>query len=285
MDIIDNFVNFRSKWYSVVADYFVLLFWGIVFLWSGDYMGGWVPSYIKHAPETIKIIAFSALLILFFILTKYIFIRLIEKLKEGKNYVFRSEDWPSKWMYNGSSELVMKPSGLHIKSSRAGTLLKKYLWRDFEMSFDFEYAGHHMDYIGIVFRAQDLDNYFMLEINKKDKIGCIQRLVRYRGGWESSEVEEIGGVNWTIPVKVKLTAKYNLVKIKINDLTYEWMLPTHVDVNHFESGSPSRKNNEQKYEESKAVPEIPFRTSRGMVGFRAYPGQGAIIRNLEVLPM
>lgn len=33
------------------------------------------------------------------------------------------------------------------------------------------------------------------------------------------------------------------------------------------------------------VREIPFRLDYGMVGFRAYPGEGAIIRGLKIKPL
>lgn len=265
------------------------MFWGWILLLANNYIDKQFILY-KNSPDAIKVISFSAIIIFLFTLTKLLFIWLEEIHKRTSSYMFQAEDWPGKWMYNGSSELIVKPSGLYIKSSRAGTLFKKHLWRNFEMNFDLEFPPysdeHTMDYIGIVFRAQDLDNYFMIEINRKKDTNDlrVQRLVRYRGGWETSIEEKIGTItDWTKPLQISLTVACHLAKIKANNLSCEWILPSNVDLSHFESGSGAKKDeNKPKYSESKSVPEIPFRTGFGMIGFRAYPGQGAIIRNLEI---
>lgn len=286
MDIIDNFINFKSKWYQVLINYLVLLIWGCLLVFLGNKFGGYTTSKIGEVPEAIVIIAFSAFLLLLYYFTKTVGIFLFKRVRLGKSYLFRTNDWPNKWIYNGSSALVTGPAGLDIKSTRAGTLLRRYLWSDFEMIFDFEYpptsSSHTMNYLGIVFRAQDLDNYFMIEVNKKDSDVYVQKLVRFKGGWETSMEDKMGTLRWDRPVKVKLIVNDYLAKLKVGNLFCEWDLPTHVDLNHFESGSQPDRSRQSKYEESKNVQEIPFRRSLGMIGFRAYPGQGAIIRNLAV---
>lgn len=64
-------------------------------------------------------------------------------------------------------------------------------------------------------------------------------------------------------------------------------MPTHVDVFYRESGVQISDENQEKENDkgkkvAEHVQEIPFRNELGMIGFRAYPGQGAIIRGLKI---
>ena len=106
--------------------------------------------------------------------------------------------------------------------------------------------------------------------------------VRYRGGWDViwphiksnalSSDEYIG---------IVLEVKDNTASLYVNNhLELTWILPTHVDVMYMEA--TSEKKPDQASPDEKYVQEIPFRLQFGMIGFRAHPGQGAIVRGLKV---
>ena len=133
--------------------------------------------------------------------------------------------------------------------------------------------------VGIVFRAEDLDNYFMLELSDKHKE--LKPHVRYHGGWDviyPIKKDIFSSLDFmNIIFKVKNNTAYLYVD---SHLELTWVLPTHVDVMHIESGS--EKKSEEATPDERYVQEIPFRMQFGMVGFRAYPGQGSIIRGLKI---
>jgi hypothetical protein len=69
-----------------------------------------------------------------------------------------------KWISNGKTK-ISNEGYLFVKSSRAGCLLKDNYWKDFKMSFEmmfkFDDKFKKQKLFGLIFRAEDLDNYFM----------------------------------------------------------------------------------------------------------------------------
>lgn len=287
----DQYVFFRNyKWRQLIIVFLslALLSWGILYVSS--LLSAVLPDYIVKAPEPIRVVGFFSLLVVLFILLETLWKEALNLHKRDKIYKFRLRDWPDKWVFNGKTEPTSDPAGLHIKSSRAGSLLKNYLWKNFRMSLEMKFPGHPMNFVGIVFRALDLDNYFMLEIIQKspfenNKSG-IKPHVRYQGAWEIMDLTEKSFLDFSDFVKVTLEAIDNTIHLYFKDnLIFEWILPTHVDVNHIESGFKQGAKPETVGREiSKSVREIPFRLDYGMVGFRAHPGQGAIIKGLKIEP-
>ena len=151
--------------------------------------------------------------------------------------------------------------------------------------------NNYQKYIGIVFRAKDLENYFMLEVvqNPAQNVNkCVVKPhVRYLGMWEGMSWDEIGddyGSGWR---KVSLKILNNKVILAVEGMrVYTWYLPTHVDINHIESGVKEKRNVSPAEEEFGAkvtdLPKIDFKNSFGMVGFRAYLDQGAEVKDLTI---
>jgi hypothetical protein len=247
--------------------------------------------------------------VILFIFTKDAYNLIKINLRKNKTYIFSSNDWPNKWVFNGKSELIDK-TYLFIKSSRAGSVLKNYYWKNFRMSFEMKFHPdnfRNQKLIGIIFRATDLDNYFMIEIGEDavrykklndqgDESGdyilvsSIKPHVRYKGGWEIMSIEEIlPKFDFTTFKKVVLQVKDNEVCLFYKgDPVFYWVLPTHVDVNHIESGVKEEieeKKNITIKTFAEHVQDIPFRLNYGLVGFRAYVKHGAIIRGLKIEPL
>lgn len=289
-----HFRNYKNKQLLLITIVLAILSWGIFKLTNHLETSGLLPEFIVKSPEPIRVVAFFYILILAFILIES-FWKWFESLdKRNKTYKFRSQDWPSEWIFNGAPESISIPE-LFVKSSRAGCLLENYIWKNFKMTFELNFLDNLYKHVGIIFRAVDLDNYFMLEImqdsphhdtpDEGNKSG-IKPHVRYRGGWELFYFEE-KDFDFSEFVKVTLEVKENTAYLYYKDaLIFTWILPTHVDVNHIEAGV--RQNNITE-STGKAVTEIVqrilFKEKYGMIGFRAHPGQGAIIRGLKIEPL
>lgn len=309
MDNITRFIDFdfKYKWRFVIVDVLILLALGAGLLYVGEFIRTrtlFNPllkyGFITNSSETIRIATFFLLLVLLFGLVKLF----LEKIKNDRllkdyKYKFKHSDWPSKWIFNGKTETLPSIDQLYIKSSRAGCLLKTHLWKNFRMTFEMKFEPSLMQYVGIVFRADDLDNYFMLEIFR-DHLGSsdgkqswksgIKPHVRYKGGWEMIYPEFYNQFDFSDFEPIVLEVQDDTVTLFYKQQPiFKWILPTHVDVNHIEAGVKQKENSEKKdiigKDVARNVQEIPFRLNYGMVGFRAYPGQGAIIRNLKVEPL
>lgn len=63
---------------------------------------------------------------------------------------------------------------------------------------------------------------------------------------------------------------------------FEWLLLSHMVVNLREREQQTKGRPDEFEGESLGVPEIKFRESYGHIGFRAFPGQGVVIRELEI---
>lgn len=207
-------------------------------------------------------------------------------LKRGVKYSFNPSDWPKKWIFHGLNNIQTNSNTLVIKHSGSGCLLKDYLWKNFEMTFEMKFFSQediqppdniHDESMGIIFRANNLDTYFMLEIYIKDNDFYIKPHVRTDGIWEIVDIKNIGAISVNDYLNVKLNVQDRTVTLFINDRKiYEWFLPTHTEKN---APDPSAIKTQS---EAKTVPAIPFITSYGMVGFRANWFQGVIIKNLYI---
>lgn len=298
---ISRFINFRDK-KRLALDIILLFVCGFIILFLGkllqNYYFVFISPRIIQPSDTIKNVTFFFFLVLFFILLKILLAWIFRK--EGRIYIFNGKDWPRKWIFNGKTKLT--DEGLLIKSSRAGCLLKNYYWKDFKMSFEMKFSSDRCESqkrFGLFFRAEDLDNYFMIEIGenvekcKGTLISSIKPQVRYRGGWETMSLTEI-----KVPfdfsnffVKVSLEVKKDTACFFYKGTPiFRWVLPTYVDVNHIESGVKNNEGNTEKIIVSSAfsghVQKIPFRLGYGLIGFRAHWNHtGTYVRNLKVEPL
>lgn len=288
---ISRFLNLKNT-KQFVLDVFLWLICGLGLLRASDYLNKYIDA--PELPDAVAAAGFFLLLVLAFILCKDVFGWIHVQLNKDRVYTFNSKDWPNKWIFNGKTELKDK-AYLFVKSSRAGCLLKNYYWKDFKMSFEMKFQTDRFrpqKAIGLIFRAEDLDNYFMIEIGqdfyKKGEVSGLKAHVRYKGGWELTSTEE-NTFDFSDFAKVSLEVKGDTARIFFkNAPIFDWTLPTHVDVNHVESGV---KDKEEKTENITVrafvghVQEIPFRLKYGLAGFRAYMKHGAIIRNLKIKPL
>lgn len=297
MDNIFRFIDFdfKHRWQSIFWNVVTLSVLGMILLRIGEVIRTWEPNlkFIIESPEPIRVAAFFLWLLLSFGILKLSWKNYQDDklLIKDEVYNFKSSHWPSKWIFNGKTGITAKVDELFVNSSRAGCLLKTHIWKNFRMTFEMKFEDNYEKHLGIVFRAEDLDNYIMLEIFEqsphKDGNSGLAPHIRYRGAWEIVHYEKRDNFNFPNFRKIVLEAKDDNVNLFYEDeLAFTWTIPTHVDVNHIEAGIKQKENDKQietlGKEVAKGVEEIPFRLAYGMVGFRAHPRQGANIRKLKV---
>lgn len=300
MDNIFRFIDFdfKHRWAPILGEIILLSVLGIILLQIGEFFRTSMSIFfIIHSPEAIRIAFFFLWIMFLFGLLKVVFKRYQDSrlIKDG-TYNFKCSHWPNKWIFNGKTETTTQIDELFVQSSRAGCLLKTHVWRNCRMTFEMKFVEHLEKNIGIVFRAEDLDNYLMLEVFRKDggssdgkrfwKSG-IKPHIRYKGGWEIFGQETHYEHDFSDFVQIVLEARDDVVKLFYDrKQIFTWILPTHVDVNHIEAGFKQEERTGKVdligKDIARSVQELPFRLAYGMVGFRAHPGQAAIIRDLKV---
>lgn len=278
---INYFINFKNKWRCIFGNVVLLSLSSGLLLCIYQIFNNKFPYIISSVPIAIKIAAFFLYLALIFASIKLLG-KMIKKLfRSNKTYLFKTHDWPKKWIFVGNS-YSQHNSELVVQSSRAGLLLKDYFWKNFKMTFDVQFEKERKT-LGIVFKAENLDNYFMLQISKSHK--CIKPHIRYNSGWEIIMPEMTNVFEAGDNFKICLEVKDEIAYLKVNgNLEFTWILPTHVDVNHLEIQPKNENSQEPQIEEntSRYVKEIPFRLGSGMIGFRVSPGENAIVKALKI---
>jgi len=257
----------------------------IILFWLLDAISQLKPFYllfVPYFPLSTTIIKFITWLVIFHLVKKGVN-KVEEFRRRGKSYAFNNKNWEREWIFNGQSYTLPDPSRIVIYSSRAGCLLEKYVWKDFVMSFEMKLLENSpQKNMGIIFRAKDLENYFMLEIFLRDNENKIyvKPHVRSQGAWEFIQETFVGNFDLLQFQKVKLRVDNVRVHFYISgNKVFEWYLPTHLDINHIEAGV---QGSSDETTSRGIIPRIDFRNRYGKIGFRAYPGQGAECKNLNI---
>ena len=288
--IITNRFNPKLYWKEII--WVIVSFF--VFTYATYYLDKF--SYIeiislkdnKYTPFSFSVVKFILWFIIFLI-TKPGFELLINFFRET-NYVFKNEDFQSKWNSTGAISVKDKPEcGLLIKDSQSGCLLNSHVWRNFRMNFQMIYLKDLFSddekynvrrSVGILFRAQNLENYFMIEIIGDDNGDIsIKPHIRMFGIWQVIEERKITKADIKNCFRVNLCVKDRILLLKIDNDEYRLILPTNNDF------IQSIDSNKKSTTEPTITPDIPFKNQYGMIGFRAHPGQGAFIKDLEIKPI
>jgi len=241
----------------------------------------------------------TAIKILLWIFLFIIFNEFIRFFKRGVNYNFSIKDWPNKWIFHGLNNIQTNPSSLIVRHSDSGCLLKNYLWKNFEINFEIKYfpevtvkykenngeiKNKHIDRsFGILFRANNLDSYYMVELHYKNETQkiWIKPHVRLNGHWEVLEDFELDrNIDISNYFNVQLKVENQEATLLINNnQVYDWILPTHID--RYGQIDDTSDNDKHKFN-ARTVPIVPFWNNYGMIGFRASWHQGASVRNLNI---
>lgn len=282
----------RVAFSFIVSATILYIFWLIS---PSDYKG-----IIYEVPNLLKTFVFFGIFVVVFMFV----VEVYEKVYPFFEFRKRNKtlfDMPGigRWLYQGALIIQDNQSGksLSITSSNSGALVKDYLYKNFKLSCKvrIENGGG----IGIVFRAQDLENYLMLQIgiwddiNKKwgDKIVVTPHL-RFLGNFETFNIDKREPFFYFNNLGYKnLTSKELLVNLKVfddkailevNGESFTWNIPTHVEPNLIQKPGNLTSQDSQKQLDFESKSALWFRRRYGMVGFRAYGLEKARITNLSV---
>lgn len=192
---------------------------------------------------------------------------------------------------------VVDSLNLSIAQTDRGVFFKNIFWKNFIAFYDFKFEklipkrglpnekrveskNPKENFLGFIFRAQDFDNYFMLQIGVEvddtgNKKVFFRPHIRINGEWEVDhrEVRHPFHIN-----------KYNQVKCIVNDVELvlelndvilgTWSLPTH----------SNKKKEKEKYTFGDTS-LIPFRDAYGMIGFRSSHGENAMVKDIKIVQL
>ena len=252
-----------------------------------------VPSFLK------TLLSFGVFVIIF-----VISLRTYERalpLFEFNKWNKRISNIPDigQWLYQGSLLIENNQRGksLQITSSNSGALIKDYLYKNFELSckLSIENGGG----IGILFRAQDLENYLMLQIGVWDDIQkdwgdkiVVTPHLRFLGNFETFNIDKREPFfyfsnlqyksleNKELSINLKVSGDNTV--LKVNGEEFTWSIPTHVEPNLIQRPGTFSSQDSQKQLDFEPKSVLWFRRQYGMVGFRAYALERARIKNLNI---
>jgi hypothetical protein len=205
---------FKSKWSAIVAGILIisLIFsilnyireWGI-FSWVWNKIGSFINFLIIYWVGFLFVVFAMIILILW------------HKLNRLNNYVAISfkdnftKNLSKNWDYQGKWELV-HGGELSVTQSPMGGITKVgQLWRDY--SFEFNAIIVHPP-IGWVVRAQDLSNYYMIQLTPTK----VRPHLRFGGEWlVLSEKEHKLSISENTPFKVRTEVRGLEIRVYVND--------------------------------------------------------------------
>lgn len=317
MDAIEKFLalrNYEPK--RLFQELLILTFAGIVLFYAfGLVLSKWGNSLAKF-PEGLLVVFWLFALIVFTLIFRSLFDFFF---KGAKALFFREFNFAppinlDDLIFQGWLEERNKM--IRITNSGSGFLFKKLWLKNFTVEFEFNFEKletsavqgifnedqgvqiklHRFNYLGFLFRAQSLEDYFMIamainvnidDYNRKRNKNVFPLTVtphiRVGGKWEIFGGQQIGrGVNALVNGfnKVRMTVKDAKFLLEINNERFEWNLPTNFS-NELTGDTP-QETAKVNLPGDKNVSRISFRTNYGMIGFRAWKAEHALIKNILV---
>lgn len=204
----------------------------------------------------------------------------------NKEESMTSERFIKEWILQGSA--VAHKGAILVSNSNSGCLIKnkwfQRSWKDFtatiEVSFPKQQDSRFERRIGVIFRAQNYEDYLMLEFyHDQDDQLKFRPHVRYRGNWDAPflDIDLYMHKVTTSDIKLTIKVKNNLVTVDVNNdkSKFIWIIPTHIEVNLVQKTQTDTLS-------KTTVPELYFRNNAGMFGFRTFGNQFALIKSLSI---
>lgn len=207
------------------------------------------------------------------------------------------------WILQGN--VHVDDVGLLISNSNAGCLIKprwyifSRIWKNLTATMEIEFTPQvnminpinettqrgFEKILGIVFRAQNFDDYFLLEICYVNGHIVARPHVRLGGNWDAPELNPDFdsyplNLDRTNKFKLKIVVKNDKVSAYLNgDMRNPiiWLLPDVV-----EPRLKQHEAQEKKYASKTTTSEVYFKNRAGMFGFRNYPNELATIKSLDI---
>lgn len=283
------------------------------------------------APEAITIAIFTLLVIWGITIVWYWLINIYKWISSPCKWESKNgfpQDCFNDIIYQGQIKR-RTDNAIFLTNSGAGILLKNMFWKNFTIEFKFNFeslrptlekdylrpeAGEYREwlhkpesnFIGFIFRALDLDNYFMISIGIKQKLIndkvpedggnnyekklLITPHIKVDGKWEvftrgreeevnlgSLKIDDFNIVVCEVKDRLLVLTLKNKNRIVVNN--YKWNLPSNFSPTYIDKNQVREKGEEYSYGDSS---QIPFVNSFGMIGFRTYGDEHAVIKDIVI---
>lgn len=204
----------------------------------------------------------------------------------NKGKIMSDKRFSDEWILQGS--VTPHNGGILVSNSNSGCFIKRRgflkTWKDFSASLDVSFPQQQDSRferrIGIIFRAQNFEDYLMIELYHDNGLLKFRPHVRLNGNWDAPlldldvNIQKVSGNS----LRIDLDVKDNIATVVVNNKKkkpFKWIIPTNIEVNLLQ------KTQEDKLSKT-SVPELYFRNSSGMFGFRCYGNQYALIEALSI---
>lgn len=194
------------------------------------------------------------------------------------------------WFFQGNPQI--ENNELLVSNSNSGCLIKPLPivgvlrnWKNFIAEFEVSFPSQKIpftDYFGVIFRAQNFEDYLMAEFALENNILSLRPHIRFGGDWDAPilNINKNRLSTNSNAFRIKMVAKNENVLIYINGKQeFDWIIPTHVE--------PWMKQHAKKDGDGVSktiIPELYLRNLSGMFGFRCYGNQRVLIRSLKIYP-
>lgn len=272
----------------------------------------WKIDFFPLSFDVLKILVW----ILTFLIARWFWSEKVKtwiSLKYPENYQFDNhkkkltdEKFVKEWVFQGNAQPF--DGGLLVTNANSGCLIKprgifatKRVWKNFvaKIIIDFpmqvkpinpnvphnplckiEAQYPFEDYLGIIFRAQSLDDYLMVEITRIGDYLALRPHLRIGGNWDAPILNaDVNSLPITsVPFSLSISVEDDKVVVSQGSNSVRWLFPTHIDTNLIQQAK------DKEVIKRSIVPEVYFRNRSGMFGFRCYGNQIAFIKSLNISP-
>jgi len=141
--------------------------------------------------------------------------------------------------------------------------------------------------LGVIFRAQNHDDYFMVELWKKNNYIVMRPHIRVSGNWDAPNLNPDEN---SYQLKTKVSKFTYVIEVRENVLTImingdhqnklTWNIPSHYEINLIQHGSVNAGGLTKS-----VIRAIPFKDRVGMFGLRNYGNEIALVKKLIIEPV
>jgi len=234
------------------------------------------------------LVLFLISLLIFYI--SVFFLLIIDFINDNRSYIWKHDRLLKDWEFQGSITLEKDGSDdvINIKSSEIGAIIRNRSWKNFALSFEFK-IPKKISYgqspnenqlergFGLIYRAKDLNQYYMLKIDKTGYLPHIKNFQYWENMGPTVTIKKLNSSVLDSWVKAIFVMKENVLSVTIGGDKFKIFLPSYSIVSRKDFPD---KTGEKEYE---PYPFAPIKYSSGTVGFRSYPLEEVFIKNFKVV--
>ncbi|MEK7573153.1 MAG: hypothetical protein AAB531_01885 [Patescibacteria group bacterium] len=267
-----------------------------------------IPNGYEFFPVSFSLLKI-AIWIFLFLLTRWVLGKrattiLSELFKDKYSFNFSKEKdilteerLVKEWILQGN--VFVSEDGLIISNSNSGCLIRprfifSRIWKNFTAKIEIEFTtqlhdinnGNNFNNIlGILFRAQNFDDYFMIEINYINKHIVVRPHIRVGGNFDAPELNPDFNsypidLSENMHLNIELVVRENKATLYVNgdrESPLIWILPDYAEPRLIQHAGGVVKDGSKTL-----ISEVYFKKWAGMFGFRNYPNELALVKSLKI---